>query len=274
MTTAPAFTDIDGHRLEVLRIAGARRDGAMLVFLHEGLGSVELWRDFPQQLADATGFGAVVYSRYGNGFSDVLANARDTQYMHREALVVLPELLERCEVERPVLFGHSDGASIALIYASAHPGAVAGLVLEAPHVFVEDLSVESIAKIGSAFAASDLRGRMSKYHADVDATFRGWNDIWLDPAFRTWNIESSLPQVRAPSLVIQGADDEYGTLAQVDAIARASGGSVDRLVLASCGHAPHRDRPDVVCAAAAGWIASTADVPGSAPRRVRRSEKR
>lgn len=255
-------------------MSGARRDGATLVFLHEGLGSVELWRNFPQMLVEATGFGAVVYSRYGNGFSEVLAGPRDTQYMHREALVVLPQLLERCDVERPVLFGHSDGASIALIYAGAYPQAVAGLVLEAPHVFVEDLSVESIAKIGGAFAASDLRQRMAKYHADVDATFRGWNDIWLDADFRAWNIESSLPHVTAPSLLIQGVDDEYGTLAQLDAIARGSGGSVDRLVLASCGHAPHRDRPAVVCAAAAGWIANTADVLGSAPPRARRLETR
>lgn len=215
-----------------------------------------------------------MYSRYGNGFSDVLDEARDTYYMHDEGLAVLPALLDRFEIERPILVGHSDGASIAILYAGAHPENVAGLVLEAPHVFVEDLSVRSIAEIGRSFVASDLRGRMAKYHADVDSTFRGWNDIWLHPAFRSWTIESSLPQISAPALCIQGEDDEYGTLAQLDAIARGSGGSVDRLVLAACGHAPHRDRPAVVLAAIAGWLASTVDVLDSVPRRARRSERR
>lgn len=251
-----------------------RADGATIVFLHEGLGSVELWRDLPAALAEETGCHALVYSRYGNGFSEVLAGVRDPQYMHHEALVVLPELLASFGVEMPVLVGHSDGASIALIYAGAHPDAVAGLVLEAPHVFVEEISVRSIAAIGREFRSSELRARMMKYHADVDKTFWGWNDIWLDPAFRSWNIEASLPQITAPVLCIQGSDDEYGTLEQLDAIARHSAGSVDRLVLAACGHAPHRDRPAFVREAIAGWIASTVGDLGSVPHPAHRSERR
>jgi pimeloyl-ACP methyl ester carboxylesterase len=244
------------------------------VFLHEGLGSLGLWRDVPTAIAERTGCGVLAYSRYGNGFSEPLDGARDPQYMHREALLVLPELLERYELESPLLVGHSDGASIALIYAGAHPSRVAGLVLEAPHVFVEDISVHSIAAIGDTFRTSDLRDRMTKYHADVDRTFWGWNDIWLNPDFRAWNIEESLNTIAAPILCIQGVDDEYGTLAQIDAIAAAAAGTVDRLILARCGHSPHRDRPELVVDVIAGWIASTADALDNARRTANRSEIR
>ncbi len=228
----------------------------MLVFLHEGLGSVDLWRGFPQALAQRSGFGAVVYSRYGNGFSEVLQEPRRVEYMHDEALVALPELLSALGIERPVLVGHSDGASIALIFAGAFPGRVRALVLEAPHVLVEELSVRSIAQIAETYARTNLRERMQKYHADAEATFRGWNDIWLNPEFRAWSILESLPSILAPAFVVQGAGDEYGTLAQLDEIARRSGGRVDRLILDACGHSPHLDRRDIVEPAAAAWLAA------------------
>ena len=234
-------------------------DGApAIVFLHEGLGSIALWRDFPARLGARTGCATIVYSRYGNGFSEVLREPRTVDYMHHEALVVLPELLAAHNVERPILFGHSDGASIALIYAAAFPDRAAALVLEAPHVIVEDISVKSIAAIGETYRTTSLREKMARHHSDVDATFYGWNDIWLAPAFRSWSILEMLPQITAPALAIQGVDDEYGTLAQLELLTRASAGTTDLLVLAGCGHAPHRDRPDVVEGAAAAWIAQLA----------------
>ncbi|HVA29202.1 MAG TPA: alpha/beta hydrolase [Candidatus Baltobacteraceae bacterium] len=229
-----------------------------IVFLHEGLGSVALWRDFPRRVAEATRAGALVYSRYGNGRSDALDAKRTVRYMHDEATLVLPEILRVLEIERPVLFGHSDGASIALIYAGAVPTGALALVLEAPHLFVEDLSVASIATMRERYEREGLRSKMLRYHRDVDATFYGWNDIWLDPAFRTWNIEESVRNVTAPVLALQGADDEYGTLAQLEALRAGSAGSVDTLVLSDCGHAPHRDRTGFVEKAVASWIAESA----------------
>lgn len=243
---------VDGKRLEYQRIAPLRAGLPELVFLHEGLGSLRLWRDFPAAVARRTGCGALIYSRAGNGFSQA-AGPRTPRYMHDEALGVLPALLERLEIAEPVLFGHSDGASIALIYAADRP--VTALVLEAPHVFVEELSLRSIAAIGDAFGAGDLRKRMERHHADATATFSGWNEVWLSPAFRNWNLLEETQRLRAPVLAIQGLDDEYGTAAQVDAIAKVSGARVDRMLLDDCGHAPHRDRPAFVEAATAGWIA-------------------
>jgi pimeloyl-ACP methyl ester carboxylesterase len=243
---------VAGRALEVVHVA-APPARPTIVFLHEGLGSVSLWRDFPQRVAAACKMGAVVYSRYGNGQSDPLDSRRPVRYMHDEALTVLPELLRMLAIERPVLFGHSDGASIALIYAGAHPSAVSALVLEAPHLFVEELSVSSIAAIRERYG-ENLRERMARHHRDVDRTFFGWNDIWLDPAFRAWNIEDAVRDVRAPALAIQGSDDEYGTLDQIEALARTSGGTVDRLVLAGCGHAPHRDRASFIEGAVRLWL--------------------
>ncbi|TAM86629.1 alpha/beta hydrolase [bacterium] len=225
-----------------------------MVFLHEGLGSVRLWRDVPRRLAEATGACALVYSRYGNGYSAVLEEPRAPEYMHDEALVVLPALLDRLGIRKPVLVGHSDGASIAIIYAAEHP--VSALVLEAPHVFVEDASVRSIAAIREPYANGGLRERLGRHHADVDKTFYGWNDIWLSPAFHDWNIEEYAARVSAPTLLLQGVDDEYGTRAQLEAVRRASAGAVDELLLAGCGHAPHRDRPDLAIPAMAAFIRS------------------
>ncbi len=245
---------VAGRELEIATVPGSAKSGPTLVFLHEGLGSLNLWRDFPLMLAERTGCSAVVYSRYGNGFSQALAEARSPAYMHDEALETLPPLLEAQGIRDVILVGHSDGASIAVIFAAEHPEVVRGMVLEAPHLFVEDLSVRSIAAIRNEFEKGPLRERMARHHADADRTFYGWNDIWLSQSFRDWNIESFAANVRAPVLALQGLDDEYGTLAQIDALARNARGPVDRFVLAHCGHAPHRDRVDLVVDTAATWI--------------------
>jgi pimeloyl-ACP methyl ester carboxylesterase len=229
--------------------------GGPLVFLHEGLGSIRQWRDFPARVAGATGCRALVYDRYGYGQSDVLAEPRvGTDFMHREALETLPALLAALDVANPVLVGHSDGASIALIYAGAgHPAR--GLVALAPHVFVEDLSVRSIEAARRQFETTDLRERLAKYHRDPVKTFFLWNDAWLDPEFRRWNIESFLPGIRCPVLAIQGEADEYGTMAQVEAIRRQAGGPCELVKLADCGHSPHRDQPERALAAIADFVA-------------------
>jgi pimeloyl-ACP methyl ester carboxylesterase len=248
------FLTAGGHRLEYERIDG--RSGApTLILLHEGLGSIALWRDFPAKLAQATDCPAVVYSRYGYGRSDALTGPHHVDYMHREALDVLPELRDQLGLNDAILVGHSDGASIALIHAGSGRWPVRAIVLEAPHVFVEDVSITSIAAARAAYETTDLRQRLARYHADVDSAFRGWNDIWLDPNFRTWTIEDALPGVRCPVLAIQGADDEYGTLAQLDAIERGVAGRFERLVLAQCKHSPHRDQEDAVLAAMAAFVA-------------------
>jgi pimeloyl-ACP methyl ester carboxylesterase len=226
-----------------------------LVFLHEGLGSIRQWRDFPARVAGATGWRALVYDRYGYGQSDVLAEPRvGTDFMHREALETLPALLRALEVEDPVLVGHSDGASIALIYAgSGH--AARGLVALAPHVFVEELSVRSIEAARRQFETTDLRQRLGRYHRDPVKTFHLWNDVWLDPEFRRWNIESFLPGIRCPVLAVQGEADEYGTMAQVEAIRRQVSGPCELVKLAGCGHSPHRDQPERTLAAIADFVA-------------------
>lgn len=233
---------VQGHGLEVQRIAGGPL-GPELVFLHEGLGSVSHWKDFPARVAAETGCPATVYSRYGSGNSDVLIEARSVQYMHDEGLRVLPELLAKVKIDCPILIGHSDGASIAIIYAGAH-NRVRGLVLLAPHVFVEDLSVRSIAEAKMQFETTNLPQKLARHHRDAAATFWGWNNIWLHPDFRRWNIEEYLPRIRCPILVIQGLQDQYGTLAQVEAIRMQAGGRVDVLTLDHCRHSPERDQPE------------------------------
>ena len=232
-------------------------DRPTIVFLHEGLGSISLWRDFPLRVAERTGCGVFAYSRYGYGNSDSLVEKREPTYMHREADVVLPALLEAARIERPILLGHSDGASIALLFAAAFPGAARGLILEAPHVFVEDISVRSIAAANVAFATTDLPKKLARHHADAHGAFRGWNDIWLDPRFRTWNIEDGLERITEPVLVLQGEDDEYGTEAQLRAI-EAHVRDVTTVLLDSCAHSPHRDRPDAVLDAIANFVARIA----------------
>ncbi len=243
---------VQRRRLEVQQIPG-RDSQPELVFLHEGLGSVSHWRDFPARASAATGCPVTVYSRYGSGQSDVLAEARGVWYMHNEALSALPDLLTQLGIESPVLVGHSDGGSIALIYAGAHDQ-VRGLVLLAPHVFVEDLSVASIAEAKVKFETTNLPEKLARHHRDVARTFWGWNNIWLHPDFRRWNIEEYLPRITCPILAIQGLDDQYGTMAQVHAIARQSKGPVEILALPDCRHSPQRDQPEAVLEAIGHFV--------------------
>ena len=247
-----AFIEVCGRRLEYRRIAAAA-PGPVLVFLHEGLGSIGQWRDFPDRIATATGLPAIVYARYGYGQSDVLGEAFGVDFMHREGREALPELLHALDIERPILIGHSDGASIALIYAgSGHP--VRAMVALAPHVFVEDISIAGIAAAKRAFETTDLPQKLARYHRDAAKTFYGWNDVWLAPEFRSWNIERFLPGVRCPVLAIQGCGDEYGSMAQLDAIARQAGGPVELLKLEECGHSPHKDQPERVARAVVDFV--------------------
>jgi pimeloyl-ACP methyl ester carboxylesterase len=239
---------VQGHSLEVQRVPGRSSHASELVFLHEGLGSVSQWKDFPARVAEATGCPVTVYSRYGCGDSDLLNEPRAVSYMHDEGLRSLPDLLAELQIENPILVGHSDGASIALIHAGVHDQ-VRGLVLLAPHVFVEELSVTSIAQAKTSFETTNLREKLGRHHRDAARTFWGWNDIWLHPDFRRWNIEEYLPCLRCPILAIQGLDDQYGTMAQVQAIARQSGGPVEILPLAECRHSPQRDQPEAVVTA-------------------------
>jgi benzoate-CoA ligase len=239
---------IAGRSLEYRRIASNSDESPTLVFLHEGLGSISLWKEFPDRLAAACGCNALVYSRYGNGFSDTLTEHRRPDYMHREALEALPEILARLSIRRPVLFGHSDGASIAIIHEGMGPRNAVGMILCAPHVFVEEITLRNIQAAKVAYESTGLRARLARHHADADRTFRGWNDIWLHQDFRSWNIEGGLPDVRCPVLAIQGADDEYGTFEQIDRIA-ARAAKVDVCKLPDCRHSPHRDQPDAVIGA-------------------------
>jgi pimeloyl-ACP methyl ester carboxylesterase len=251
MTEHGERLDIDGAALELVRLPGAR-PGPTIVFLHEGLGSVALWKDVPARVVELTGLSAVVYSRRGHGHSDPDQLPRAPTFMHHEGEVVLPALLDALALDEVILLGHSDGASIALLAAARPDRRIRRLVLLAPHVFVEDLSVTSIVAAQHAFAHGDLRERLAKYHADPNHTFRAWNDIWLDPAFRDWDIRDRLARIACPILIIQGRDDEYGTLAQVDAIAAAT--HADVLILDECGHSPHRGRRELVLAAAAAFM--------------------
>lgn len=228
----------------------------VVVFLHEGLGSLAMWRDFPAAFCMANGVRGFVFSRYGYGRSTPRPHderwTRD--FMHVEAHEVLPALLREVGIERPWLFGHSDGGSIALLYAARHHD-VAGVVAVAPHLFVEDISIASIRQARVAYETTGLRQRLARYHDDADSAFYGWNDIWLSPDFRAWNIEHDIAMVACPVLAVQGVDDEYGTLAQVRAIARLLPSRATVLELERCGHSPHRDRPDALISAAGRFIA-------------------
>lgn len=257
------FADIHARgrdlRLECLWIEPGRSDAPLLVFLHEGLGSASMWKDWPRQVCDAAGCRGLVYSRYGYGQS----TARPPQekwpvdFMHHEAREVLPALLAALGVDatadKPVLFGHSDGGSIALLYAAMHPDAVAGIVVAAPHIFVEDISVSNIEQARRAYLETDLRARLSRHHKDVDSAFWGWNDIWLKPEFRHWNIEEYLPRIACPVLAIQGEDDEYGTLEQVRGIRRRAP-QAELLEIPDCGHSPHKDQSATVIQAVASFV--------------------
>lgn len=263
MTDAVEFIDIDWSgrtvRIEHQWIAREKTAAPLIVFLHEGLGSVAMWMDFPQRLCIAAGCRGLVYSRPGYGRSSPRAaeEAWGLDFMHRQAQEVLPALLESLGIDaatdRPWLLGHSDGASIALLYAANHPLHIAAAIVLAPHILVEDLSVSSIEKVRTAYLETDLRQRLSRHHDSPDSAFWGWNDIWLKPAFKRWSIETEIGAITCPLLAVQGLDDEYGTLEQIRGIARRVP-QTQLLELADCGHSPHRDQPDKLIAAITAFI--------------------
>ncbi len=261
------FAEIDWRgrrvRIEHAFIAPERKQRPLVVFLHEGLGSLSMWRDFPQRLCDAVDARGLVYSRPGYGRSTPRdpEEAWELDFMHRQAHEVLPALLKAvgvdAEAERPVLFGHSDGGSIALLYAARFPRAVDAAIVLAPHILVEDLSVASIARARVAYEATDLKGRLAKYHDDPDSAFYGWNRIWLHPPFRHWSIEEEIGTITCPLLAVQGLDDEYGTLEQIRGIARRVQ-CTELLELPDCGHSPHKDQPQLLIDAVRRFLSSSA----------------
>jgi pimeloyl-ACP methyl ester carboxylesterase len=270
------------QRMPVIKIANRQleyewhgpspnRSGAAptLVFLHEGLGCVAMWRDFPARVAEQTGCGTLVYSRAGYGKSDPIELPRPVTFMHEEALAILPQLLDAFSIRAAILVGHSDGASISIIHAGGTGDPrVRGLILEAPHVFVEEIGLESIRAIAEQYqtqsagrmpahrpqdagapmapmGASVLRQRLARHHGqNVDATFWGWNDVWLNPEFESWSIEEYLPKISVPVLLIQGEDDQYGTREQIRRIEAGCNGAVRTVLLSKCGHSPHLDQPE------------------------------
>jgi len=239
-----------GKRLETVAFGPPPGTAPTIAMLHEGLGCVALWRDFPAKLAAATGWGVFAYSRAGYGQSDPVDLPRPLDYMTEEAMLSLPQVLAAIGFERGVLLGHSDGASIAAIYAGEHEDErVTGLVLMAPHVFTEAPGLAAIAEAADAYRAGDLRARLAKHHADVDCAFCGWNGAWLDPGFEAWNIEASLGRWRVPALLIQGADDQYGTIAQIRAIEARSPAPVESIILDDCRHSPQFEQPEATLSA-------------------------
>ncbi|RKT26631.1 pimeloyl-ACP methyl ester carboxylesterase [Paraburkholderia sp. RAU2J] len=256
VTTAGDFAELPAAvshgplRIEYRWVNETSLDAPIAVFLHEGLGSVAMWRDWPQVLCERLGMRGLVYSRPGYGLSTPRAHDMKwpVDFMTAQARDILPALLDALSIEmqerkRMWVIGHSDGGSIALLYAALHPEALAGAVVIAPHVFVEDISVESIAQTKRLYETNNLRDKLARYHADVDSAFYGWNDIWLNPAFRQWTIATELASIRQPLLAVQGHDDNYGTMAQIDTIAARVPHA--RLVkLDACGHSPHRDAPE------------------------------
>jgi pimeloyl-ACP methyl ester carboxylesterase len=250
------FLDLGAMRLEY-RMIGPRPDAApTIVLLHEGLGCVGLWGDFPEKLSSATGAGVFVYSRAGYGRSSPVALPRPLTFMHEEAREVLPRLLDAIGFRRGLLVGHSDGASIAAIYAgSCQDHRVRALVLIAPHFFTEDMGIAEIARAKEAYATTDLRQKLARWHADVDNAFRGWNGAWLDPEFRKWDISEFLAYIRVPVLIVQGEDDQYGTVKQIEAAQQECYCPVEVALLPGARHSPQRDAPAATLAAIAEFIA-------------------
>jgi pimeloyl-ACP methyl ester carboxylesterase len=240
--------ELGSRSLELLDLPG---EDPALVLLHEGLGSVRLWRGFPERLHELTGRRLIAYSRFGHGRSSPPPKPRTPEFFHYEALEVLPEVLAQLDAREPVLVGHSDGGSIALIHAAHHP--VTALVLLAPHVFVEEVTVREIARTREEYVTGGLRERMARHHDDPDAAFWGWCDVWLDPEFRAWNLEAETARVNVPALLIQGAEDPYGSLEQIDRIEAGVQGPVERLVL-SGGHSPQLEHEPEVATAIARFL--------------------
>lgn len=246
---------VNGLRLEYRDYPATVAGRPELLLLHEGLGCVAMWRHFPEKLAAATGCRVVVWSRAGYGGSQAYVEPRTTRYMHREAEEALPALLAELKIERPLLIGHSDGGSIALIFAGAFPEVPRGIAVLAPHEFVEEETLAGIRDARTAWQTTDLPQKLARYHhAQTERVFSDWNDCWLSPPFRDWNIEEYLPRIRCPVLAIQGEDDEYATLRQIDAIAEQVPGT-QLLKLANCGHTPQRDQEAAVLEALTAFVA-------------------
>ncbi len=264
--TAKGFLTASGKSLEYACWGCPPSEAPTLVLLHEGLGCTALWRDFPAKLAEATGFGVFAYSRAGYGQSDPADLPRPLDYMTREATEVLPEVLDAIGFERGVLVGHSDGATISAIYAgSVIDMRVRGVVTMAPHFFTEDMGLTEIAAAKQVFDRGDLRDRMAKYHADPDNTFRGWNDSWLHPDFKEWNVSEVIDYIRVPVLAIQGKDDQYGTLAQIEELESRSYAPVDSVILYDCRHTPFLDQPEKVLSAIADFCARLERIEAAQP---------
>ena len=239
------FLDIGPHRLEYCMIGPRPNQAPTLVVLHEGLGCVGLWGDFPDKLQAATGYGVFVYSRAGYGQSSPVPLPRPVTFMHDEARNVLPKLFDVIGLQRGMLVGHSDGASISAIYVgSVQDHRVRGLVLMAPHFIVEDVSVASIAEIRKNYATTDLRAKLGRWHANVDVAFRGWAETWLDPHFRDWSLQAELAHIRVPILIVQGEDDQYGTVKQIEMAREECYCPVEVELMAKVKHVPHREAPE------------------------------
>ena len=250
------FLDIGAQRLEYRFVGPLPGKAPTLVLLHEGLGCVGLWGDFPDELSAATGAGVLVYSRAGYGKSSPVKLPRPLSYMHDEARETLPRLLDAIGFERGLLVGHSDGASIAAIYAGSHQDhRVGGLVLIAPHFFTEDPGIASIVEAKKAYETGDLRARLSRWHADVDNAFKGWNGVWLDPEFRKWDITEFLAYIRVPVLIVQGEDDQYGTIKQIEIAQQECYCPVEVALLPGARHSPQREAPDPTLKAISEFVA-------------------
>jgi len=255
MLNPSGFLDLPPHRLEYRMIGPAPDAAPTLVLLHEGLGSVGLWGDFPEKLQAATGAGVFVYSRAGYGQSSPVPLPRPLTYMHDEARVILPRLLDAIGFKRGILVGHSDGASIAAIHAgSVQDHRVRGLVLMAPHFFTEDPGIRAIADARKAYAETDLRQKLARWHADPDIAFRGWSEAWLDPGFREWDLTEELAYIRVPILIVQGEDDQYGTVRQLEMAQEVCTCPVEIADLPGVGHAPHKQAPDVTLRLVAAFV--------------------
>lgn len=254
--TPKARLEIDGKRLEYACHGPAPDKAPTIVMLHEGLGCVALWRDFPKKVAEATGMGVFVYSRAGYGQSDPVDLPRPLDFMTHEATQVLPKVLDAIGAQKVILFGHSDGATIAAIHAgSVEDFRVRGLIVMAPHFFTESMGLKAIAEAKAAYESGELKEKLARYHRDVDVAFHGWNGVWLDPDFKAWNVADVIDYIRVPILAIQGRDDQYGTLAQVQEIEGRSYAPVDMVVIDGCKHAPHLEAGDRVLAEVAEYCA-------------------
>jgi len=243
--------------IECQWIAPDKTEGDLLVFLHEGLGSASMWKDWPARLCAAAGCRGLVFSRYGYGNSTPRPHDEKwpIDFMHIQARNALPALFQALGIdgERPILFGHSDGGSIALLYAAMYPERVKAIAVAAPHIFVEDITISNIEQARVAYLTTSLPEKLGRYHQDPDSAFWGWNDIWLNPGFRAWNIESFLDRIACPVLAMQGEGDEYGTLDQIYGIRRLAP-QTELCVIADCGHSPHRDQPDTVIGAVSAFM--------------------